>query len=232
MSAQPRPQSSAGADARSLVTENHCFPNEGLEPRGHNGPFERFRGADQPAGDPVSVEGAKTRKRNGPGRLVPRPLPEARFPFRLGLPALPCRGCNALVAHHVSKKEAWQSHRVRGAAKTRWRMGPVILNGHYDGRVILHSSRNLFLRVIGEKPMIRLIAVAFALVLATSVQAMPVAPLHQPEGMTTQVRMACGAGRVRINGVCVARTTRRHVRRSVRRCAVWGAGHVCHRWVY
>ena len=154
MSAQPRPQSSAGADARSLGTENHCFPNEGLEPRGHNGPFERFRGADQPAGDPVSVEGAKTRKRNGPGRLVPRPLPEARSPFRLGLPALPCRGCNALVAHHVSKKEAWQSHRVRGAAKTRWRMGPVILNGHYDGRVILHSSRNLFLRVIGEKPMI------------------------------------------------------------------------------
>jgi len=50
--------------------------------------------------------------------------------------------------------------------------------------------------------MIRLIAVAFALVVATSVQAMPVAPLHQPEGMTTQVRMACGAGRVRINGVC------------------------------
>jgi len=80
--------------------------------------------------------------------------------------------------------------------------------------------------------MIRLIAVTFALVLATSVQAMPVAPLHQPDGMTTQVRMACGAGRVRINGVCVARTTRRHVRRSVRRCAVWGAGHVCHRWLY
>jgi NhaP-type Na+/H+ or K+/H+ antiporter len=45
--------------------------------------------------------------------------------------------------------------------------------------------------------MIRLVAVAFALVLATSVQAMPVAPLHQPAGMTTQVRMACGAGRVR-----------------------------------
>jgi len=39
-----------------------------------------------------------------------------------------------------------------------------------------------------------LIAVAFALVLATSVQAMPVAPLHQPDGMTTQVRMACPHG--------------------------------------
>ena len=71
--------------------------------------------------------------------------------------------------------------------------------------------------------MIRLIAVAFALVLATSVQAMPVAPLHT-DGMTTQVREACGAGRVRINGVCVARTTTRHVRRAARRCAQWSEG--------
>jgi hypothetical protein len=30
--------------------------------------------------------------------------------------------------------------------------------------------------------------------------------------MITQVRAACGAGRVRVNGVCVARTTIRHVR--------------------
>ena len=81
--------------------------------------------------------------------------------------------------------------------------------------------------------MIRLIAVAaFALAVATSAEAMPLAPIHQPNGMTTQVRELCGAGRVRIHGVCVARTTRRHVRRHVRRCAVWGAGHVCHRWVY
>jgi hypothetical protein len=29
-------------------------------------------------------------------------------------------------------------------------------------------------------------------------------PLHQPDGMITQVRQACGAGRVRVNGVCVA----------------------------
>ncbi len=64
--------------------------------------------------------------------------------------------------------------------------------------------------------MIRLIAVTFALVLATSVQAMPVAPLHQPDGMITQVATACGAGRTRVNGVCVARTTIRHTRRAVR----------------
>ena len=69
--------------------------------------------------------------------------------------------------------------------------------------------------------MIRLIAVAFALAVATSAQAMSPAPLHQPDaGMITQVREACGAGRVRINGVCVARTTKR----QVRRCARWSGG--------
>jgi hypothetical protein len=65
--------------------------------------------------------------------------------------------------------------------------------------------------------MIRLIAVAFGLALATSAQAMPLAPLHQPDGMITQVAAACGAGRTRVNGVCVARTTIRHTRRAVRR---------------
>ena len=42
--------------------------------------------------------------------------------------------------------------------------------------------------------MIRLIAfAAFALAVATSAQAMSPAPLHQPDGMITQVREACGA---------------------------------------
>ena len=83
--------------------------------------------------------------------------------------------------------------------------------------------------------MIKLIAVAFALVAATSAHAMSPAPLHQPDGMITQVREACGVGRVRINGICVARTTRRHVRRAARRdirhlrrearrCARWSGG--------
>ena len=71
--------------------------------------------------------------------------------------------------------------------------------------------------------MIRLIAVsAFALAVATSAQAMSLAPLHQSNGMITQVREACGAGRVRVNGVCVARTTIR----QTRRCARWSGG-VC-----
>ena len=69
--------------------------------------------------------------------------------------------------------------------------------------------------------MIRLIAVAgFALSVATSVQAMTPAPIPQPEGMITQVAAACGAGRTRVNGVCVARTTMRQTGRAVRRGAV------------
>jgi hypothetical protein len=69
--------------------------------------------------------------------------------------------------------------------------------------------------------MIRLIAVAgFALSVAISAQAMTPAPIPQPEGMITQIAAACGVGRTRVNGVCVARTTMRHTRRAVRRCAV------------
>ena len=61
--------------------------------------------------------------------------------------------------------------------------------------------------------MIRLIAVAaIALAAATSAQAMSPVPLHQADSMITQVREACGAGRVRVNGICVARTTIRQTR--------------------
>ena len=74
--------------------------------------------------------------------------------------------------------------------------------------------------------MLRLITfAALAFAIATSAQAMSPLPLHQSDGMITQVREACGAGRVRINGVCVARTTKR----QVRRCARWNGG-VCVRW--
>jgi hypothetical protein len=66
--------------------------------------------------------------------------------------------------------------------------------------------------------MIRFIAVAaFALVVGASAQAMPLAPLHQPDGMITQVRHACGAG-MRWNealGRCATTSARRHVRREV-----------------
>lgn len=78
--------------------------------------------------------------------------------------------------------------------------------------------------------MIRLIAAAaFALVVATAAQAIPLAPVQQPDGMITQVREGCGPGRIRVRGVCVARSTLRHVRRDVRRCRRWNGG-VCVRW--
>ena len=48
-------------------------------------------------------------------------------------------------------------------------------------------------------------------------------------GMITQVAYGCGASRTRVHGVCVARTTKRHVRREVRRCARWHGG-TCVRW--
>ena len=69
--------------------------------------------------------------------------------------------------------------------------------------------------------MIRLIAIAgFGLSVAISAQAMTPAPIPQPDGMIAQIAAGCGAGRTRVNGVCVARTTIRHTRRAVRRCAV------------
>ena len=69
--------------------------------------------------------------------------------------------------------------------------------------------------------MIRLIAIgALALSLAVPAQATPVAPaLAQPDSMITEIAAACGVGRTRVNGVCVARTTVRQTRRAVRRCA-------------
>jgi hypothetical protein len=77
--------------------------------------------------------------------------------------------------------------------------------------------------------MIRLVAIAFALVVATSAQAMSPAPLHQLNGLTTQVAFWCGPFRTRVNGVCVARTTIRQTRREMRRCARWSGG-ACIRW--
>jgi hypothetical protein len=76
--------------------------------------------------------------------------------------------------------------------------------------------------------MIKLIAVAgFALSIATSAQAMTPAPIAQPKNdMFTQIAAACGPGRTRVNGVCVARTTVRQTRRAVRRCLRWQGG-VC-----
>lgn len=75
--------------------------------------------------------------------------------------------------------------------------------------------------------MIRLFAVAtFALLVGTSAQGMTPLPITQPDSIIVPVAAACGPGRTRINGVCVARTTVRQTRRAVRRCLRWQAG-VC-----
>ena len=71
--------------------------------------------------------------------------------------------------------------------------------------------------------MIRLIAIAaFAIVVTTSAQALPVAPVHEPDGMITPVVAACGVGMTRVNGVCVSR----HHKRQARRCLRWN-GSTC-----
>ena len=62
--------------------------------------------------------------------------------------------------------------------------------------------------------MLRLIAVAFALALASSAQAVPIAPIQKPDSVVTTVREACGAGMHMVNGVCM----RTHARRAASRC--------------
>jgi hypothetical protein len=63
--------------------------------------------------------------------------------------------------------------------------------------------------------MIRIITCGFVLAVASSAQAIPLAPIQQPDTMITTVREACGAGMHRVNGVCV----RTAARRQAVRCA-------------
>jgi hypothetical protein len=70
----------------------------------------------------------------------------------------------------------------------------------------------------GENTMIKLVAAAgFLVAVATSAHAITPAPIPQPDGMVTQVRLGCGPFRTRVAGICVARTTIRHTRRLDRR---------------
>jgi hypothetical protein len=66
--------------------------------------------------------------------------------------------------------------------------------------------------------MLRLIVVAgFAVTLATTVQAMPLPQLDQPDGVIKEVRHNCGAGMKWNNalGRCATTSARRNVRRGV-----------------
>ena len=62
--------------------------------------------------------------------------------------------------------------------------------------------------------MIRLSVLALVLAIATSAQAMPLAPIQQPESLVVNVREACGAGFTRVNGVCVRTPARAAARRG------------------
>jgi hypothetical protein len=62
--------------------------------------------------------------------------------------------------------------------------------------------------------MTRLVALVFALVVATSAHAMSLAQLPQPDDVSTQIRQACGAGMHMVNGRCVTTPARRQVRRN------------------
>ena len=83
--------------------------------------------------------------------------------------------------------------------------------------------------------MIRFAGVTFVLAVATSAQAMSPAPLHQPDGMTTQARQLppCYApGQVRKwgcprcgeNGICMLVLPPRARQPGYRRCAAWSEG--------
>ena len=81
----------------------------------------------------------------------------------------------------------------------------------------------MLFREYAQKPTVRLIAVtAIALAAATSAEAMSPVPLHQADGMITQVR-TCGPNQVRIAGICMFSAP--YVRRGVsRRCVAWHGG--------
>ena len=65
--------------------------------------------------------------------------------------------------------------------------------------------------------MMKLIAAAgFLVAVATSAHAITPAPIPQPDGMLSQVRLGCGPFKT-VAGICVARTTIRHTRRLDRR---------------
>ena len=63
--------------------------------------------------------------------------------------------------------------------------------------------------------MIRWTALLLGLAFASSVQAMPYAPLQQTNGMTIPVRQGCGLGRQLYEGNCVRNSD---LRRLVRNC--------------
>jgi len=65
--------------------------------------------------------------------------------------------------------------------------------------------------------MIKWIAAASVLALASPVHAGPVAPMQQPDSIVTQVLEGCGPGLRLLNGICVPNSDAREERREQRR---------------
>jgi hypothetical protein len=63
--------------------------------------------------------------------------------------------------------------------------------------------------------MMRLATIALLVAIGSSAQAVPLAPVQQPENLVISAREACGAGMHRVNGVCI----RTAARRQAARCA-------------
>src|SRR5262245_49235364 len=108
--------------------------------------------------------------------------------------------------------------RICGALRTARLVGPADwrrLKYHLSS-IIYHLSSIIYhlSRLNRREEAMRLIAIAFALALASAAQAMPIAPVQQPDSMVTTVREACGAGMHMVNGVCVGT----HARRAASRC--------------
>jgi hypothetical protein len=59
-----------------------------------------------------------------------------------------------------------------------------------------------------------LTAAGLLLALVTPAEGITRAPLHQSDEMIMQAAYRCGAGRTRVEGACMARTTIRHTRRA------------------
>jgi hypothetical protein len=124
-----------------------------------------------------------------------------RFPIRKHLSFWP-------IAPAAIRPQLQMNHRTKGVPVLiqikGWRSwcGVIAASGTFGG-------------CLEKEAMIRLIAVAFVLALASSAQALQPAPIHQTDEMIIKIREACGAGMHMVNGVCV----RTHARRAASRCA-------------
>ena len=132
---------------------------------------------------------------------------------RPGRPAAQRRACctwrTSEGPHVIASIQARAPQQVKRRSPA-WMYVDLHQNAHHGRMVISHSPTT-----DGRQPMIRWTALVLGLAMASSVQAMPYAPLQQTDGMTIPVRQGCGLGRQLLDGVCVRNSA---VRKLVRNC--------------